>query len=249
MSIKVGKNYFVGEIPAKQAREIVKRYHYSGKCVSNSSLHLGVFSLQTLQLVGALQFGPPMNGARTAVKFCDDTRMLELNRMVMADEEPRNAESQAISLCLKWVKENTDISYILSFSDGKEGNCGYIYQATNWRYIGYLLSDSFYDLDGDIVHNVTVWHRYKEKHPDRDTKTTNDILCDNFHNVSVITSKQHIYLIKLRKRVAFKHDAQPYPKKDTEVEVVRRKWIQICGLRLPRPVVVQGTDEKLHPCI
>ena len=32
------------EIDAKIARELVKKYHYSGKVVPNSKLHLGVFN-------------------------------------------------------------------------------------------------------------------------------------------------------------------------------------------------------------
>ena len=35
--------YTVKEIDAKTANNMVKRYHYSGKVVSNSCLHLGLF--------------------------------------------------------------------------------------------------------------------------------------------------------------------------------------------------------------
>ena len=55
------KNYVCREIPAKVARDIVKKYHYSHKVVPNSNLHLGIFDKQSNELVGALQFGPPMN--------------------------------------------------------------------------------------------------------------------------------------------------------------------------------------------
>ena len=225
--------YFVQEIDAKRAREIVKKYHYSGKVVSNSDIHLGVFKQDGL-LVGCLQYGPPMNKNSTPKKIVEDSDgsdMRELNRMVMADSEPRNAESMAISLCMKWLKRNRrDIKWVLSFSDGKQGNVGYIYQATNWEYIGYLLSDSFYDLDGEIVHNVTVWHRYKEKHADRDIKTTDEILCDNFVNISKIVSKQHIYIYKLNKYTKLLHEKKPYPKKDKEVCILKRKWVKRDGL-------------------
>lgn len=52
--------YEVKQIEAKDAREIVKKYHYSGKVVSNSKIHLGLFRDDIL--VGCLQYGPPMNG-------------------------------------------------------------------------------------------------------------------------------------------------------------------------------------------
>lgn len=237
------KVYYVNEIDAKQAREIVKKYHYSGKVVSNSKIHLGIFSIDSGLLVGCLQYGPPMNGSKTSLKISPNKNMLELNRMVMADSEPRNAESQAISLCNKWLKSNTNVEYILSFSDGKENNVGYIYQATNWKYIGYLLSDSFYDLDGTIVHNVTVWHNYKEKHELRDTHTTDQILSYYFENISKITSKQHVYVFPLNHKVIFNHQEKPYPKMDTEIAILKRKWIRKNGK--PHKELEIFTEESL----
>ena len=183
-------------------------------------------------MVGCLQFGPPINGQKTATKISPVERMLELNRMVMRDEEPRNSESQAIGLCMKWMRNNTDIQYILSFSDGKEGNCGYIYQATNWKYLGFLLSDSFYELDGKYVHNVSVWHKYKEKHMYRHTHTTNEILCMHHNDVAKVTSKQHIYVFPLYRNVGFLLEEKPYPKKDVEVEILQRTFIKRNGIVL-----------------
>lgn len=237
--------YYVKEIGAKDARAIVKQYHYSHKVVPNSNLHLGVFT-KDAKLVGCLQFGTPMNKKSTPLKISTSENMLELNRMVMDDEQPRNSESQAISLCLKYIKNyRKDVDWLLSFSDGKQGNVGYIYQATNWDYIGYLLSDSFYELDDLVMHNVSVWHKYKEKHADRDIKTTNEILFDNFNNVSVISSKQHIYVYKTKYKTEIKHSIKPYPKKDTEIPVVQRKVLKKDGLVLGKPEIIKYTDEVL----
>ena len=107
-------SYSVKEISAKTARDYVKKYHYSKKVVANSKIHLGCFNEQG-DLCGVLQYGPPMNGAKTSDKILKNGKMLELNRMVMRDEEPRNSESMAIAACNKWLKRNTDLDYILSF--------------------------------------------------------------------------------------------------------------------------------------
>lgn len=226
--------YVVQEIDSTLANEVVKRYHYSGKAVPNSQLHLGVYDeiMGGIQvLVGCLSFGPPINGDKTTSKLSDNPRVYELNRMVMKNSEPRNSESKAIAKCVKWLRANTDIDWLLSFSDGKEGNVGYIYQASNWKYLGYFLSNSFYELDDKLLHSITIWHRYKENHPDRDTKTTNEILCDNFDNVSVIECKQHVYVMQIRNHApVFKFPEQPYPKKDKEVPIIRRKWIKKEGV-------------------
>ena len=217
-------SYVAHPIPVQDAREFIKAYHYSGKSVNNSKINLGLF--KDGSLVGVLQYGPPMNGKKTAAKLSDEVNMMELNRMAMHPDEPRNSESQAIAACNKWLRKNTDVKWLLSFSDGKQGNVGYIYQATNWTYLGYALSDSFYELDGDIFHSVTVWHRYKEKHPLRDTHTTHEILGTCFKNVSRITSKQHVYVLALDKRpkFEFKFPSKPYPKKDQEIAILRRSW-------------------------
>ena len=196
-------------------------------------------------LVGCLQYGPPMNGIKTSSKISEESKMMELNRMVMADSEPKNSESMAISLCNKWLRQNTDIKWLLSFSDGKEGNVGYIYQATNWKYLGYIISDSFYELDGEYLHNVTAWHRYKEKHPLRETHTTDQIICLNFDNVCKIKCKQHIYVFPLYKYHNFKFDEKPYPKKEKEVEILQRKWIQKNGVAFKKTEVY--TNEILKP--
>lgn len=237
--------YTVNEIDAKTARDMVKKYHYSGKVVANSQIHLGVF--KEGMLVGVLQYGPPMNGNKTSDKILKDVEMMELNRMVMIDSEPRNSESQAIAACNKWLKKNTKIKYLLSFSDGKEGNVGYIYQATNWTYIGYLLSNSFYQLDGETVHAVTVWHKYKEKHELRETHTTNEILCKYFNDISVITCKQHVYLFSLDKKLKFPFLSKPYPKKDVEIQILQRKILKDTnGTYLPKGKIEMYTEEKLE---
>jgi hypothetical protein len=237
--------YVAQEIDAATARPYVKKYHYSGKVVSNSSIHLGVFNAEG-DLCGVLQYGPPMNGAKTAAKISDTHHnMMELNRMVMRDEEPRNSESMAISACNKWLRANTDLDYLLSFSDGKEGNVGYIYQATNWQYLGFMLSDSFYLLDGQYVHNVTVWHRYKEKHEFRDFLTTDEILSLYFENISKVTCKQHVYAFPLHRKVRFLHGTKPYPKLETEVPILRQRLLQVCSDWITPPLDIDYFSEPL----
>ena len=129
------KNYYVEEIAPKSARELVIKYHYSHKVVPNSSLHLGIFDNITNDLIGALQYGTPMNAKSTPQKIVKDavsSEMYELNRMAMLDEAPKLSESQAIRLSIKWIRRHKPhIKWLLSFSDGKQGNVGTIYQATN----------------------------------------------------------------------------------------------------------------------
>lgn len=234
------KNYYMEVVPVKVARELVKKYHYSGKVVANSTLHLGVFDKKTDELVGVLQYGYPMNPARTPQKLVVDSNqheMYELNRMAMTDDAPKLSESQAIGLSLKFIKRfRPHIKWLLSFSDGKEGNVGTIYQATNWQYHGYRLSGSFWELDGDIYHNVQIWSKFKNG--DTTGRTTTQIICDIFENVSKIESRQHIYIFPLHKDVEIIPERKPYPRKETEPTITRRTWYKRDGVKFEKPEVI-----------
>lgn len=54
-----------------------------------------------------------------------------------------------------------EIRLLVSYAGRKEGNYGYIYQATNWEYLGYFISDGFWFLDGNERHSITLWTQYK----------------------------------------------------------------------------------------
>jgi len=240
------KNYYMIEIDAKSARELVKKYHYSGKVVPNSKLHLGVFDKANDELVGALQYGTPMNAKSTPQKLVKDSNqheMLELNRMAMTDDSPKMSESQAIGLSIKYIKRFLpQIKWLLSFSDGKEGNVGTIYQATNWMYVGYRISDSFYDLDGQSMHAVQIWHKYKEH--DTTGKTTNELLYEVFDNVSKIYSKQHIYIFPLVKNLDILLEKQTYPKRETEPTIIKQVYYKKNGTVLKKKLVIDYLKDK-----
>lgn len=232
------------EIDVKTARDLVKRYHYSGKVVPNSYLHLGVFDKQTNNLVGVLQYGTPMNAKKTPQKIVKDSNsneMMELNRMAMTDEAPKLSESQAISLSLKYIKRFIpNIKWLLSFSDGKEGNVGTIYQATNWVYLGFRESNSFYELDGTIWHSVQIWHKFKEGKPD---VTTMSELDNHFSNISQLVSRQHIYVMPLSENIEFLLEKHPYPKKETEPRIIRRTIIKKDGEMLPKKQIINYINQ------
>lgn len=87
----------------------------------------------------------------------------ELNRFCMADSEGKNAESSALSLGIKWIKHNQPhIRLLVSYAGRKEGNVGYIYQATNWEYLGYFISPGFWNINGREMHQITLWYHYNK---------------------------------------------------------------------------------------
>lgn len=223
--ITENKNYYAKQVDCKTARDFIRKFHYSHKIVNNSRLHLGIFDKKTGALAGVLSFGYPMNPKATPQKIVKNAtceEMYELNRMAMDDAAPKLSESQALGICIKWIRRfQPEIKWLLSFSDGKEGNVGIIYQATNWDYVGYNVSTSFYDLDGEIKHRVPIYLKYKRNKPD-EKRTELQILCDIYENVSMIHCKQFCYIFPLSKDIEVLREKQPYPKKETEPKILRR---------------------------
>ncbi len=127
------KDIILKPISSKSANEIVKRYHYSGKVVNNSKLHLGVFLNGKCE--GAMSFGSPLD-KRRSLNLVKDTlwyEMLELNRMAFSDKLPKNSESRALSVSFKLIKKNyPQIKWILSFSDASQCGDGIIYRASGF---------------------------------------------------------------------------------------------------------------------
>ena len=219
----------------------MKQYHYSGRSVGNSKLHLGVFDNKTDELCGVLQYGYPMNPAKTPQKIVEGSNqheMYELNRMAMTDEAPKLSESQAIGLSLKWLKKyRPEIKWLLSYSDGKEDNYGTIYQATNWLYLGYMISNSFYRLDDMIKHRVSTYGMFKRHQAPDDTRTELQILKDTFNSVSAIHCKQFIYVYPLQEGVKWLRPVEStYPKKGVDKGIIKEVFYKENGVIYDKPV-------------
>lgn len=127
------KDIIIKAINSKVANDFVKKYHYSGKVVNNSSLHLGAFLDNKLH--GVMSFGPPMDKSKVLglVSGTGWNEMLELNRMAFDPVLPKNSESRAISIAVKLLKKNAPhIKWILSFSDATQCGDGSIYRASGF---------------------------------------------------------------------------------------------------------------------
>lgn len=127
------KEIIVKVIPAKIANEFVKKHHYSGKVVPNSTLHFGCFLDNKLH--GVLSYGSPMDKSKVLplVENTGWSEMLELNRMAFDEYLPKYSESRCIAITIKLIKKNApQIKWILSFSDGTQCGDGTIYRASGF---------------------------------------------------------------------------------------------------------------------
>lgn len=131
------KEIRVAPISRRDADRVVRRWHYSGKVVNNSQISLGVFLGDAL--LGAMQFGPPMDRAKmlSLVRGARWPNILELNRMAFSDALPRNSESRSIAVaCRELRKRAPQVKFILSFSDATQCGDGTIYRASGFLLTG-----------------------------------------------------------------------------------------------------------------
>ena len=151
------KEIIVKVIPSKIANEFVKKHHYSGKVVPNSTLHFGCFLDGKLH--GVMQYGSPFMKKKmlSMVEGTGWNEMLELNRMAFDDYLPKYSESRCISISIKLIKKNApQIKWILSFADGTQCGDGTIYRASGFVLSSIKENNSIIKLsNGNIVASMT----------------------------------------------------------------------------------------------
>ena len=219
------KDYYIDLINSTKANKFTSLYHYSGVGFKKAKINQGIYRKSDNLLVGVLQWGCSAQEGIRLDRYVKEPitkeQYLELNRFCMANSEGKNAESQAIALGIKWIKKNRpDIKLLVSYAGRKEGNYGYIYQATNWEYLGYFVSNGFWFLDGQERHQITVWYHYK-KYGDT-SKSFKQGVCDLYHDVRQTWTKQFIYIQRLDKMLTCATSILPYPKPDTEYPICTR---------------------------
>ena len=111
-----------------ETRNFLKKWHYSKSYRSLQQKH--VFKLiQDNILVGVAVYGKPMS-----IHHSSD--IIELRRLCLIDNTPKNSESFFIAKTLKWMDKNTTYNQVISFADPNKGHIGTIYRASNFEYFG-----------------------------------------------------------------------------------------------------------------
>lgn len=123
-------------IPTSIAKDIIIKNHYSKRWPNRNTINYGVFYQG--RLLGACTFGNANSPAMIhLVEGTEQHEYLELTRLWLSDELPKNSESRVVSYCLRHIKKHCpEIKWIVSFADENEEHKGTIYQATNWTYTG-----------------------------------------------------------------------------------------------------------------
>jgi hypothetical protein len=152
---KANTTYTVSKIPAKQAKEYIRQFHYSHGCHNGPSPCYGLFD--SGNLIGVLMFATPCSENVRASIFGAEhkDRVVELHRLHVQDVTPKNTESWFIAKSLRLlVQDREQTRGVLSFADTTEGHTGVIYKATNAYDLGSTGSKTtFYrDSSGRLRH-------------------------------------------------------------------------------------------------
>jgi len=158
---KSGIPLWLEEIPLERAAEFVLQHHYSKVMPKQTKLVLGAHKGKGGPLVGVITFGwgvRPQDTLRTLFPSLDTgpgfaKQYLEIGKMCVHNSEPKNTESRLLSLAAKYVKKHCpEVKLIFTWADALWGKPGYVYQAANYYYGGFIWTDVYTDKNGIRLH-------------------------------------------------------------------------------------------------
>ena len=144
----------IKEVSRSYATDFIQSLHYSKIMPKLTKHFLGCY-LEN-ELVGVLTLGWGTQPKATIAKLFDglDTKdYYEIGKMCMKEEMPKNSESQMISAVVKWMKVNTpERQFLYTWADGIMGKPGYVYQAANFLYGGFIWTQIYISDKGEKIH-------------------------------------------------------------------------------------------------
>lgn len=232
-------NFIIKEVSKETALDMIQKYHYSNTLPRLNKYFLGVHLDGTLVGVVTLGYGTrPLHTIQALFKDAKTEDYLEIGRMCMTDDMPKNSESQMLRAVVKWIRANTDIKVLFTWADGMLGKCGYVYQASNFMYVGKSESD-IYLFDGYKIHPRQTKPIFKRDENDKRVTIRPTVEQLRKYHISRYKGHQFKYLIvlgshkekrEMMERALF--EVLPNPKeKDLEwktYDLDIRKWVP-CG--------------------
>ena len=130
--------------------------HYLHKRPAIVSCCLGMY--RGITAVGVIVFSEPPKEINKRY----GGKTLELSRLWIDDDIPKNAETWFIGKAVKYIKNNfKDIMYLVSYADPSAGHQGTIYKAANWIFDG--MTDEGRKTPRCDYRNVITGKKYSRK--------------------------------------------------------------------------------------
>lgn len=151
-------NLMIREIKKDDAVKFVRMYHYSKILPRITKYYLGIYDEETLLGVVTLGYGTQPLQTIKKIFYNDNMESkdyLEIGKMCFVPHMNNNKYfgSYTLSLIVKWMKKNTNCLFLYTLADGIMGKCGYVYQASNFIYLGKFKTCVYLDNNtGEKIH-------------------------------------------------------------------------------------------------
>ena len=191
------ENFKVFPCKIQEIREFVEIYHYSQN-VNGVKTQCCFKLMNGENLIGAAIFAK-LGMANVWKKYSNNENdILELRRLCCIDDTPKNTESWFISRCIKYIRQHTQVKYILSYADPNHSHRGIIYQALSFEYLGQTAPTKVIKLGNKIYHDKTIRTYYKGKLKPYAQKVKDALESGEAQYINQIG--KHIYIFKIKPR-------------------------------------------------
>jgi len=156
------KAYQVRPVALSVVRLLIETLHYSHSVNGLKVAYcFGLYDGD--RLIGGMLYGRPAMRNAWKKYASNEESLLELRRLVVIDDTPKNAESFFIGRSLRWLKQNTPIETIVSYADNTHNHKGTIYRASNFKYMGETPKGKMIDWNGKLYHDKSIRTYYTNK--------------------------------------------------------------------------------------
>ena len=217
-------DFNIEELDAKTAVEFIQARHYSKVMPRLTKHYLGIYNGKDLAGVLTLGWGTqPYNTIHKLFPTLESRDYYEIGKMCMDESYPRNSETQMLAKVRKWMQDNLpEKQFLFTWADGIVGKVGYVYQAFNFLYGGYIWTDIYIGPDGEKIHPRSTRQLLRENEEwegkDKLFWLTHDFTENK--GIKRVKVKQFRYILPLNKKAGklLKESTvnwnQPYPKED-----------------------------------
>ena len=219
----------IKEIHKIKAADFIMSRHYSPVMPRLTKYYCGYYVDDVLQ--GVMTFGWGTRPKHTIQKLfpkLDTKDYYEIGKMCMDDSMLKNSETQMMSAAMAWLKKKEpNLKYLFTWADGLVGKPGYVYQAFNFLYGGYIWTDTYVTEKGEKVHPRTIQGKLPNPHNFKYGSRPNPKQLKEL-KLSRVKGKQFRYILPMNKKM------RKYLKNSTE------KW----GINYPKDTALEWKIKK-----
>lgn len=197
--------YSIRPIDRRLANQIQIQNHYL-KTKASCIYAFGLFD-KSDEIVGVILYGNPT--APTTLSICGEENrkeVIEITRLWIKDNTPKNTESYFIANTLKLVPK----LIIVAFADPDANHIGIVYQASNFYYTGKSeRKGGVISIRNNNIHNKTLWKQYKT------AKRIKEVFGEeNVYYKPYATKYRYVFLKDKKYREKLKYNIIEYPRKE-----------------------------------